>query len=240
VQPEPELEIEVPPPQQVQISKGPDANAALIDLFAGFNQAPQAMNGGNPMDAFASTPNPFLPGADFFSAAPMAAPAPKPEPPKPADPFTNLYQAQASAPPQPKTVEPTKVIVRKEIRIQKEVPPELKARLEELEALVLQLEAANKKLSAENADLRRENGLLKQQLKQQELEKQKVLEDQINLASEALLTALARFDDPSYLGNQAAMAADLIEAAEAFRKTFGDLVGALKINGQSVQAGVSF
>lgn len=114
------------------------------------------------------------------------------------------------------------------------------ARLQELEQKVEQLEAANQKLAQENAELRKQNAMLKHQIQQQETEKQKVLEDQISLAAQALASAMFRFDDPNYMGNQGAVAADLLEAAENFRKSFGALVNALKTNGQTIQVRVMF
>jgi chromosome segregation ATPase len=118
--------------------------------------------------------------------------------------------------------------------IKTEVPADVQARLKHLEQRVAQLESENSKLRAENEGLRRANAGLKTQVDKAASEKQQVLEDQVSLSEATLRSALYKFDDPSFLGNQAAIAADLLEAAEKFKATFAELVGSVKTNGNTV------
>lgn len=213
-EPEPEVEIEVPAPQP------------LSDLLSAWSTPvpqPQPAVSSNVFNGFGDNP--------FFNAPPIVlAPQPKPQE-KPKDPFSELMSVQPVAPaPAPAPAPEPKVIVRKEIRIQKEVPPEILARLQELEARVAQLEAENARLRAENESLKGQNGSLKNQIDKVAAEKQRVLEDQIALAAQQLVAQMYKFDDPNFLGNQAALAADLLEAAEKFRQAFSDLVGSVKTN----------
>eukprot|EP01122_Echinamoeba_exundans_P013081 TRINITY_DN564_c0_g1_i1.p1 TRINITY_DN564_c0_g1~~TRINITY_DN564_c0_g1_i1.p1 ORF type:complete len:948 (-),score=309.27 TRINITY_DN564_c0_g1_i1:42-2885(-) len=216
-EPEPEVEIEVPTPQPLSDLLGSWTSPAPVV------QQQQPMT--NVFNGFGDNP--------FFSAPPIQlAPQPKPVE-KPKDPFADLLTMQPPAPqpqPAPAPAPEPKVIVRKEIRIQKEVPPEILARLQELEQRVAQLEAENARLRAENDSLKNQNGSLKRQVDTVAAEKQRVLEDQIALAAQQLAASMYKFDDPSFLGNQSAIAADLLEAAEKFRAAFADLVGSVKSN----------
>jgi predicted nuclease with TOPRIM domain len=127
-----------------------------------------------------------------------------------------------TAPPEPQVI------------VKNEIPADVQARLKHLEQRVAQLETENKKLKAENEALRRANNGLKVQVEKAASEKQQVLENQIGLSESALRSAMYKFDDPSFLGNQAAIAADLLEAAEKFKRTFSELVGAVKVDGNTV------